>query len=151
LDTPYSAGTDADLFLVAVGRNALGHDILAELRLLLVGEAAHDRARHAADGRANRTANDGAADSAGGCTGGGTAGLSEGANRGEGHENSACKQDLLGHLSAPKTGEVWSLTAKRNGGSELEKVFQIRNSGNFRVTRTCCKAGSVKPVLEQSR
>src|SRR5215207_1960627 len=94
--------TDADLFLVAVGRNALGHHILAELRLLLIGETAHNRARHAADGCADRTANDGAAHGAGGCTGSDAAGLSEGANRREGHENSACKQDLLGHLSAPR-------------------------------------------------
>ena len=93
---------DANLFLVAVGRHALGHHILAELRLLLIGQAAHDGARHAAHGSTDRAADDGAADGTGGSAGRSAARLGEGADRGEGDKNSACKQDLLGHVSAPR-------------------------------------------------
>jgi hypothetical protein len=71
------------------------------LRLLLIGKAAHDGARHAADGCANRATDNGATNGTRGRTGRSAAGLSKSANRGKGHKNGACKQDFLRHVSAP--------------------------------------------------
>src|SRR3954469_14948069 len=58
-------GVDDDIALVSVGRHALSHDVLVELRGLLVREAARNRAYAGTDDCANRSADDRSADRAG--------------------------------------------------------------------------------------
>src|SRR6478752_8411501 len=79
----------------------LGHDVFAELRLLVADNAANDCARHTADCCANRPADHCTADSAS-CCAGGRATLSirlcKSGRGSKNRENCASKQDLFRHV-----------------------------------------------------
>jgi hypothetical protein len=75
---------------------------LAELWLLLIGNATDDGTRHATYGRADRTADDCTTNSTRSRTGGSTTRLRECSSRGESGENNAGKKDLLRHELTPE-------------------------------------------------